>query len=80
EHVPRPSKFAQLTAIPVSHPQAAEIRAEFNELLHQVIARRDQDIERIQALADQMRGDARDAAQASESRVWNTSTRGVQTA
>ncbi|KAJ1944521.1 hypothetical protein FBU59_002577, partial [Linderina macrospora] len=77
---PLPSKFVPLSAISISHPQAAEIRAEFNELLHQVIARRDEDIVRIQAVADAMRGDARKALKAANARAWNTSTRGVQTA
>ncbi|KAI8322454.1 hypothetical protein GQ54DRAFT_339308 [Martensiomyces pterosporus] len=74
-----PSKFASLSAISMSHPQANEIRAEFNELLHQVISRRDEDLERIQALADALRVDARQAAQANEFKAWNTATRGVQT-
>ncbi|KAJ2352723.1 hypothetical protein GGH92_001105, partial [Coemansia sp. RSA 2673] len=74
-----PAKFAALGSVSVSHPEAGEIRAEFNELLHQIIARRDEDIERIQALADAWRADARKASQANERKTWNMATRGIQT-
>ncbi|KAJ2058432.1 hypothetical protein GGI17_005035 [Coemansia sp. S146] len=74
-----PAKFAALGSVSVSHPEAGEIRAEFNELLHQIIARRDEDIERIQALADVWRADARKASQANERKTWNMATRGIQT-
>ncbi|KAJ2488697.1 hypothetical protein IWW37_004601 [Coemansia sp. RSA 2050] len=73
------AKFATLGSVSVSHPEAGEIRAEFNGLLHQIIARRDEDIERIQALADAWRADARKASQANERKAWNMATRGIQT-
>ncbi|KAJ2745016.1 hypothetical protein GGI20_002509 [Coemansia sp. BCRC 34301] len=74
-----PTKFAVLGSVSVSHPEAGEIRAEFNELLHQIIARRDEDIERIQALADAWRDDARRASLANERKAWSMATRGIQT-
>ncbi|KAJ2030878.1 hypothetical protein IWW57_000970, partial [Coemansia sp. S610] len=73
------AKFAALGSVSVSHPEAGEIRAEFNELLHQIIARRDEDIERIQSLADAWRADARKASQANDRKTWNMATRGIQT-
>ncbi|KAJ2468018.1 hypothetical protein GGI02_003828 [Coemansia sp. RSA 2322] len=75
----KPAKFAALGSMAISHPEAGEIRAEFNELLHQIIARRDEDIERIQALADGWRSDARKAMHASERKAWSMATRGIQT-
>ncbi|KAJ1738734.1 hypothetical protein LPJ68_005301 [Coemansia sp. RSA 1086] len=75
-----PARFASISAVEVSHPEASDIRSEFNELLHQIISRRDEDIDRIQALADAWRTDARKASHASELRAWNTSSRGTQTA
>ncbi|KAJ2450128.1 hypothetical protein GGF42_004569, partial [Coemansia sp. RSA 2424] len=74
-----PKKFAALGSVAISHPEAGEIRAEFNGLLHQIIARRDEDIERIQALADAWRADARKASQANERKAWSMATRGIQT-
>ncbi|KAJ2886374.1 hypothetical protein FB639_001589, partial [Coemansia asiatica] len=74
-----PARFANASRISISHPEASDIRTEFNELLHQVISRRDEDIERMQALADAWRADARKAARASEAKAWNTSSRGIQT-
>ncbi|KAJ2555352.1 hypothetical protein EV175_002290, partial [Coemansia sp. RSA 1933] len=68
------------STVTISHPEAGDIRTEFNELLHQIIARRDEDIERIQAVADAWRVDARKALQSNEQRRWNTCTRGTQTA
>ncbi|KAJ2657066.1 hypothetical protein IWW48_004717 [Coemansia sp. RSA 1200] len=72
--------LATASTVTISHPEAGDIRAEFNELLHQIIMRRDEDIERIQALADAWRIDARKALQLNEQRIWNTCTRGTQTA
>ncbi|KAJ2227862.1 hypothetical protein IWW45_006842, partial [Coemansia sp. RSA 485] len=74
-----PARFANASRISVSHPEAGDIRAEFNELLHQVISRRDEDIERMQALTDAWRADARKAARANEAKAWSTSSRGIQT-
>ncbi|KAJ1801800.1 hypothetical protein LPJ75_006393, partial [Coemansia sp. RSA 2598] len=74
-----PARFANASRISISHPEASDIRAEFNELLHQVISRRDEDVERMQALADAWRADARKAARAGEEKTWNTSSRGIQT-
>ncbi|KAJ1905283.1 hypothetical protein LPJ81_002012, partial [Coemansia sp. IMI 209127] len=74
------SKHASMgSTVTISHPEAGDIRAEFNELLHQIIARRDEDIERIQAVADAWRIDARKAVHSNEQRIWNTCTRGTQT-
>ncbi|KAJ1798737.1 hypothetical protein LPJ59_002303, partial [Coemansia sp. RSA 2399] len=74
------SKHASMSStVTISHPEAGDIRAEFNELLHQIIARRDEDIERIQAVADAWRIDARKAVHSNEQRIWNTCTRGTQT-
>ncbi|KAJ2451262.1 hypothetical protein EV183_003716 [Coemansia sp. RSA 2336] len=75
-----PARFASISAVEVSHPEASDIRSEFNELLHRIISRRDEDIDRIQALADAWRSDARKASHASELHAWNTSSRGTQTA
>ncbi|KAI9506156.1 hypothetical protein BX070DRAFT_219422 [Coemansia spiralis] len=72
-------RFASMSTVSISHPEAGDIRAEFNELLHQIIARRDEDIERMQALVDAWRDDACRASHANELRTWNTSTRGTQT-
>ncbi|KAJ2510674.1 hypothetical protein GGI11_005397 [Coemansia sp. RSA 2049] len=80
EPAPQPRSLATASTVTISHPEAGDIRAEFNELLHQVITRRDEDIERIQALADAWRIDARKALQLNEQRIWNTCTRGTQTA
>ncbi|KAJ2599483.1 hypothetical protein GGF39_002202 [Coemansia sp. RSA 1721] len=74
-----PARFANASRISISHPEAGDIRAEFNELLHQVISRRDEDIERMQALTDAWRADARKAARANEAKAWSTSSRGIQT-
>ncbi|KAJ1934023.1 hypothetical protein GGF37_006522, partial [Kickxella alabastrina] len=74
-----PARFASVSSISVSHPEASDIRAEFNELLHQVIAKRDEDLERMQVLADAWRADAHKTSRANESKAWNTSTRGIQT-
>ncbi|KAJ2722104.1 hypothetical protein GGI07_003546 [Coemansia sp. Benny D115] len=74
-----PARFASVSSVSVSHPEAADIRAEFNELLHHVITKRDEDIERMQALADAWRADSYKASRANEARAWNTSSRGIQT-
>ncbi|KAJ1854274.1 hypothetical protein LPJ73_002503, partial [Coemansia sp. RSA 2703] len=74
-----PARFANVSKVSVSHPEAGDIRAEFNELMHQVIARRDEDVERMKALADAWRADARKTARAADAKAWNTSTRGIQT-
>ncbi|KAJ2521043.1 hypothetical protein H4217_001643 [Coemansia sp. RSA 1939] len=79
EPAPQPKSLATASTVAISHPEAGDIRAEFNELLHQIITRRDEDIERIQALADAWRIDARKALQLNEQRIWNTCTRGTQT-
>ncbi|KAJ2319434.1 hypothetical protein IWW52_001969 [Coemansia sp. RSA 2704] len=73
-----PARFSSMVA--VSHPEASDIRAEFNELMRQIIARRDEDSERLQALADVWRTNAHHASNANELRAWNTSSRGTQTA
>ncbi|KAJ2610542.1 hypothetical protein H4S08_003575 [Coemansia sp. RSA 1365] len=74
-----PARFASVGPIAVSHPEAADIRAEFNALLHQVISRRDEDIERMQALVDAWRTDAHKATYANEQRSWNSGSRSTQT-
>ncbi|KAJ2683821.1 hypothetical protein H4R19_006953 [Coemansia spiralis] len=74
-----PSQFSSAGTVAICHPEASDIRAEFNELLHQVIGRRDEDIERMRALADAWRADARRALRANELRTWNSGTRGTQT-
>ncbi|KAJ2159323.1 hypothetical protein GGF46_003115 [Coemansia sp. RSA 552] len=74
-----PERAGAVSAVAVSHPEAGDIRAEFNELMHSVISRRDEDIERVQALADAWRDDARRAARDGELRIWNTGSRGTQT-
>ncbi|KAJ2549582.1 hypothetical protein IWW35_003685 [Coemansia sp. RSA 1878] len=74
-----PARFSSLGAVTISHPEASDIRAEFNELMYQIIARRDEDIERIQTLADAWRSDARRALNVNELRVWNSSSRSTQT-
>ncbi|KAJ2083454.1 hypothetical protein H4R24_000834 [Coemansia sp. RSA 988] len=74
-----PARFAAVGSVAVSHPEAADIRAEFNALLHQVIARRDEDIERMQALVDVWRADAHKATHANEQRSWNSGSRSTQT-
>ncbi|KAJ2349771.1 hypothetical protein GGF43_004367 [Coemansia sp. RSA 2618] len=75
-----PARFSSIGAVNISHPEASDIRVEFNELMHQIISRRDEDIERVQALADAWRSDARRASHVNELRVWNSSSRGTQTA
>lgn len=74
-----PSRFAAVSAITISHPEAGDIRSEFNELLNQIISRRDEDIERLQTLADAWRESARKSYQYNERKTWNRSTRGIQT-
>ncbi|KAJ2662825.1 hypothetical protein IW148_002739 [Coemansia sp. RSA 1199] len=74
-----PARFSSLGAVTISHPEASDIRAEFNELMYQIIARRDEDIERIQTLADAWRSDARRALNVNELRAWNSSSRSTQT-
>ncbi|KAJ2786792.1 hypothetical protein GGI15_001247 [Coemansia interrupta] len=74
-----PARFANVSRVAISHPEAGDIRAEFNELMHQVIARRDEDVERMKAVADAWRADARKTSRAAEAKAWNTSTRGIQT-
>ncbi|KAJ1719536.1 hypothetical protein LPJ53_005714 [Coemansia erecta] len=74
-----PARFANVSKVAISHPEAGDIRAEFNELMHQVIARRDEDVERLKAVADAWRADAQKTARAAEAKAWNTSTRGIQT-
>ncbi|KAJ1731140.1 hypothetical protein LPJ61_002683 [Coemansia biformis] len=73
------SRFSSFGTVSISHPEASDIRAEFNELMHQLIARRDEDIDRVQALADAWRADAHRALRANELRAWCTGTRGTQT-
>ncbi|KAJ2764907.1 hypothetical protein IWQ57_004990, partial [Coemansia nantahalensis] len=75
-----PPRFSSFGAVAICHPEASDIRAEFNELMHQVISRRDEDIERMRTLADAWRADAQRALRANELRAWSMGTRGTQTA